>query len=556
MVETVNSCPHEPMNEEKLRNDMNSFIRRLPSSRGTKRRIWAVTATGILLAIFAALYLGTQTDMLSQWQSRDTIVQLRELPLGQVKIRGVVSYVDSVNNRFWLQDETGAIVINLDPKLVDAHFGDLLVVQMRKAYTYDPTVGISSLGLTDFKVERKQRNAPLPSPAKGDLQTLSEEAKTGIRVKVEGVVHSVSAKGSGLLQVYIGDKGREIQAIVPGDPLRFAQQPNTRVRITGVLEVLLDIGGSPASELVWVQSASDLQTISSAPTLTSVSTIRSIYANSKQISADMVRVRGNVLYQETADSLILEDEWGALACQFQKPVQFAPGTAIEVRGFLKRDGLRIDLIHATPTTIATDEPSRPKNPITTISAVKVLPESAVRTAPPVRVTGVITYMDSVYRQFFLQDSTGGIFLKYAGTPLQLEVGEKITVIGMASEGDFAPVIVAPKFVAVGRAPMPKPVPLTMRAEFGVLDSLYGEVEGVVHPAREIQMPNHSTFFLYTALGPVYIDFNQNEIQKNLIATLQDATVRVRGVVGEMFNSRRQLIGVQMSIASAKDIEVI
>ncbi len=64
-----------------------------------------------IIATLALVYIGTQTDFRYQWQSRNTIAELRELPLGQVKVRGVVTYVDYANRRFWLQDETGAIAV-------------------------------------------------------------------------------------------------------------------------------------------------------------------------------------------------------------------------------------------------------------------------------------------------------------------------------------------------------------------------------------------------------------------------------------------------------------
>ena len=524
----------------------------------TANRLWLATALLCLLVSIGTSYVGTPTQMKYRWQKRNMIVELRELPIGQVRVRGVVTYVDHANKRFWLQDETGAIVINQDSELADVRFGDALLVEMKKTHAYDPAIGVSSLALTDFRVNRSQRNASLPTAENASIATLSEEAKTGIRVTIEGVVHDASANVNGLAQVYLGDKGHEVQAFVPGDPLHFAKWINSRVRITGVLEVLLDQGGSPSSELIWVQNAADLQTISSAPSFTPVSTIRSIYAENKRISADMVRVRGRVLYQEAPDLLVMEDEWGAIACHLQQPVEIARGSAVEARGFLTRDGLRIDLMHVTTTEINGDVQlaSSPLSPVTTIAGIRALAESVIRTAPPVRVTGVITYMDPVYRQFFLQDSTAGIFLKYSGTPVSLYRGERITVTGLAGEGDFAPVIVAPKFAARGPAPLPRPIPLTMQAEFGALDSMYGEVEGVVHPARERQDPRYTTFYLYTALGPVHTDLNRDGTQGNFIDDLQDASVRVRGVVGEVFNSRKQLIGLHMSIPSTKDIEVI
>ena len=494
-----------------------------------------------------------------QWQSRNTIAELRELPLGQVKIRGVVTFVDYPNKRFWMQDESGAIAINQDPGLIDARQGDVVFVEMKKTHAYDPTFGLPSLGLSDFKVNRRVRNAPLPVPEKAAIPTLSQKAKTGIRVTVEGVVHGAHPDGTGIVQLSLGDEGQEVQVFVPGDPHNFAQWLNARVRITGVLEVLLDGGGSPTSEIIWAQNATDLEKISNAPPSAEESSVRTLYADKNQISAHSVRLRGRVLYQRTPDQLLVEDESGVVSCGLEQPGNFAAGTPVEVLGFLKKDGLRIDLVHAAVTPIlAHDLPQFPsKSAVTTIAGVRALSGSIIRTAPPVKVTGVVTYVNTLYRQLFLQDSTGGIFVKYPDTPVELYQGEKITVTGLANEGDFAPVIVAPKFTSLGPASLPTPALMNMRAETGVLDSLYSQFEGIVHPTRgKPYSTKQTTFDLYTSFGPVHVGVMEHPTQDNFMADLQDATVRVRGVAGEVFNSRKQLVGLQLAVQNMKGIEVI
>jgi len=519
---------------------------------------WVLTLTGIVvIATLGAAYIHTHTDLRYQWRGRNSIVELRELPIGQVKLRGVVTYVDYANRRFWLQDETGAIAVNQDPRLADTLLGDAIELDMRKTRPYDPVAGLPSVGLVDFKVNRIRSDAPLPVPAKVAIPNLSQEANTGIRVTIEGVVHGASDKGNGLVQLVLGDQEQEVQAFVPGEPRRFAQLRNARIRITGVLEVLQDEGWSRTAGSIWVQNANDIERVSDAQPAKQDATIRSLYATDEHIGPHSVRLRGRVLYQETPELLIVEDEWGAITCSLEQPSKFTPGTQIEVIGFIKRNGLRVDLVHSDVRTVPADKQVfSPRRLITDIASVRALSEQIIRTAPPVKVTGVITYLDPDLRQLFLQDSTAGIFLKYAGTPVSLHQGQRITVSGMANDGDFAPVIVAPKFESMGAAPLPKPVRMNMRAKFGMLDSLYGRVEGIVHPIREKQYPKHTTFYLYTDVGPVHVDVALNGAQNNVLANLQDATVRARGVVGEIFNSRKQLIGLQLTISNLKDIEMI
>ncbi len=127
---------------------------------------------------------------------------------------------------------------------------------MRKTHPYNPTVGLPSLGLSGFRVNRSRRKAPLPIPATAAIPNLSQQAKTGIRVTVEGVVHNALANRSGNVQLSSGMKERS-PGIRPRDPHDFARWLNARVQITGVLEVLLDGGGSPTSEIIWAQDATE-----------------------------------------------------------------------------------------------------------------------------------------------------------------------------------------------------------------------------------------------------------------------------------------------------------
>ena len=528
----------------------------IPSTRDAR---WALLFVGLaVMGVLAVAYVGTQTDWRYQWQSRNTIAELRELPLGHVKIRGVVTYVDSANQRFWVQDETGAIAVDKDPGSAGMHFGDVVLVQTTKTHAYDPALGVPSLGLTDFRIDRNAGRLPLPVPATAVIPALSEAAKTGIRVTVEGVVQGAIAKGGGLVRVDLGAGGKQVEAIVPGNPGHFVNWLNARVRITGVLEVLLDEGGSPTSELIWAQKAADIQKISDPPPSTEASTIRSLYADRNHISAHRVLLRGIVLYQETPERLIVEDQWGTIGCDLDQPGRYNPGTPMEVRGFLQQDGLAINLIHTAAAPLLLNGPRQKfaNDRPTTIASVRALSEDIIRTAPPVKVAGVVTYVNTVYRQLFLQDSTAGIFIKYAGTPTSLHQGEKITVTGLANGGDFAPAIVAPKFVSLGPAHLPKPVPMTARAKTGVMDSLYGQVEGVVHPRQGKRYVKQQTSFdLDTTLGPVHVGVMQPPSPETM-ANLQDATARVRGVVGEVFNSRKQFVGLQLAVSDMSGIEVI
>ncbi|HLH07989.1 MAG TPA: EAL domain-containing protein [Terriglobales bacterium] len=524
----------------------------------SKRRVWIAIAIFCSFALLATFWLSVYSGLEFPWQKHDTIIDLQELPLRQVRLRGVVTYVDNDRKRLWLQDETGALGIDIDPIRSNVHFGEMVRVEAEKAHAYDPNTGFSSLGLTNIKIKELKSQSRLPIPISAAIPTLFEQAKNGIRVDVTGVIHGAIPNGNGRVKLYLGDGGREVEAFVPGDWRQFAKWLNATVRITGVLEVLLDEGGSPRSQLIWAQNSTDVAKISDAPIAAPSSSIRSLYATRKNISSHLVRLSGRVLQQETAKLILIEDQWGTVRCTLENAAEFAAGTPIDVTGFPLEDGLRIDLAHAVATQTAPHDLKLSPQPTRTetIADVRNFDEEVVATAPPVTITGTITYVDTEWRQLFIQDSTGGIFVKYAGSATPLFQGERIRVLGLVNPGDFAPVIVAPKFTLLTTAPLPKPIPMTLRAASGVLDSRYAQVEGVVHPLRGRQNPRHLTFDLYTSLGPVHVTLSPDASQSNKIQMLEDATVRVRGVVAELFNSRKQLIGLTVSVSSLSDIDIL
>ncbi len=534
---------------------MNSLENRLVGKIGSKGRRWGVVALVGLFAGAGATYVYRNSELIDKWQGRNTIVELKEVPQGVIETRGVVTYLDREKKRFWLQDETGAVEIDQDPVGAGVKFGETVLVRMRKTHAYDAVAGAASMGLRDFKVERARRKLPMPVPVAGAISTLSDVAKNGIRVKAEGVVHGVSARGDGKVAVEVGDEGSEVEAVVPGVPGDFASWVDVTVRVTGALEILLDKNGIPTSELIWTENPTDLVKTVDAPAAGAMTTIRALYAENEHIGAHAVRLRGRVLYQEARDQLLVEDESAAIGCRLETSGFFAPGAAVEVVGFAKRDGLRVDLSHTVAKTISNDEVPewRGLAGTTTIADLRATSEGILRTMPPVKVTGVITWITPDYRQFFLQDATAGIFVKYAATPVSLYPGEKITAIGLAKPGDFAPVIVAPKFQSLGTAALPVPKQMDQQARFGVLDSLYSEAVGVVHPRQgELQ----TLFDLYTSIGPIHVGVMHHAAGDDVMSGLQDATVRVRGVAGEVFNSRGQLVGLQMALDDMKGIEVI
>ncbi|HEX4312014.1 MAG TPA: EAL domain-containing protein [Acidobacteriaceae bacterium] len=478
-----------------------------------------------------------------------------------VHLVGVVTYVDDVGRRFWIEDETGAMPVAIQPGQAATHVGESLSIDATKSAHYDRLQGPISMRLQKIAIHPTAAHVHLPQPFPVTLANFPTPEKNGVRVQVTAVVREARLDGNGRAHLSIGESGPEVDVVVAKPTSDYTKLVDSRIRIVGLPEQVRTPQGAVALNQLWVSSGHDLGIEEGAPERVPLVSVRTLYT-SYGGNGHRVRIRGRV-GASTNDSLLLEDRWGATECRLAEQNGLKTGSAVEVVGFSTRSGLRFDLAHARATQISADQledgnaPIPP--PLTSVRAVRDLRASEAARALPAKITGVITYIDSQWGQIFFQDGTGGIYLKYSGDHPELNVGTRVTLTGITNAGDFAPVVLAPKFHVEGTAALPAAVPVTLsEAAAGALDSHYVSIEGVVHPMRMGEDWNHTslTFNLLTALGPVHVSTSPVFPDLEHARSLEDATVRVRGVFGTVFNSRRQLIGYQMVVETRSDIDVI
>jgi diguanylate cyclase (GGDEF)-like protein len=489
------------------------------------------------------------------------IQELREITVGaRVHLLGVVTYADSPQNRFWIQDETGAVAIGVNPARAGVYVGETVSVGATKTARYDPLRGPNSVGLKDFRISAARVQVKLPPPFAISVDDFPTPERNGVRVRVNAIVRAAKLDGVGRGTMRIAGSGFEVGMIVakPGDGL--ARLVDAEIRITGVPEEERDSQGGVVSQILWVPSIDDVQVVRAAPDTSPLDTIRTLYVDQPKGLWHRVRIRGRVA-AAFPNSLSISDRWGAIECQVSQPHALKPGTAVEATGFPSRDGLRIDLKYAVARAIPDDAADRggPAPPVLrTIKSVRELTPARAATGLPVRVRGVITFVDPIWQQLYLQDATEGIYVKYSGVP-NLEAGTRVTLAGISGAGAFAPVIVAPHIRMEGAAPLPVPYPATAAAAAsGVLDSRYVSVEGVVHPLKFGDNPHHRvvTFDLETAAGRLHVSTAPTFADRLHAENLDDAGVRIRGVFETIYNSRRQILGDQLQVAAPSDIEVL
>jgi hypothetical protein len=135
------------------------------------------------------------------------------------------------------------------------------------------------------------------------------------------------------------------------------------------------------------------------------------------------------------------------------------------------------MLFVTRSLTAADTPGEP---LTNAAAVLSLTAEQAGQRLSVSVTGIVTAAEPDWNgQFFVQDSTGGIFVEnlsaHAPRP-----GDRIRVSGVSHPGAFAPIISEPRWEVLGTSPLPEPQAVTIETlETGVEDGQRVEISGVV-----------------------------------------------------------------------------
>ncbi len=511
---------------------------------------------------------GLLCSALWQWSAlsrHNPIQELQDLPVNSpVRLIGAVTYIDEPGRRFWIEDETGAIPISVDPVQAGVRVGENVSIDATKTARYERLQGPVSVELQRIRIQPTTARVKLPEPFPVALANFPTVEKNGIRVQTTAVVRDAALDANGRAHFSIADGGREVEAVIAKPDSDYTNLIDSRIRIVGLPEQVRTPQGAVVVNEMWVPSDHDLQIEEAAPAQAPLYSVRSLYRDKFAGRGHRIRIRGRVA-AATPDSILLEDRWGATECHLAIAHLVKTGSAVEVEGFPSRDGLRIELFHAATTALPAaqiddgSEPEQDASPLETVRAIRDLPASQAAQALPVRATGVITYIDPQWRQLFFQDSTGGIYVKYSGDHPELAVGSRTIMTGITNAGDFAPVVVAPKFLAAGVAALPAAVPVTLeKAAAGALDAQYVSIEGIVHPMKFGEESTHSslTFELLTPVGQVHVYTSPYFPGLDRSRSLEDARVRIRGVFGTVFNSRRQLVGYQLVVENRSDIDVI
>ena len=213
-------------------------------------------------------------------------------------------------------------------------------------------------------------------------------------------------------------------------------------------------------------------------------------------------------------------------------------------------------IHVNSSPLANPEPLPPQKAVPALrSAAQVRALRSVSGVVRVKLRGIVSYYDPEFHIMFFQDRTAGVFVLVPGFA-PVRQGDLADVEGVADLSGFAPMVAEARFHVLGKASLPDPSPVSLLDLFsGRLDSQRVAVEGTVQSV--VRLDNLSHFEMEVAAGlyryRVHVCYPSS---KPLPMNLIDATVRIRGVAGSVFNSMGQLAGVVLYAPDLRSIDVL
>ena len=196
--------------------------------------------------------------------------------------------------------------------------------------------------------------------------------------------------------------------------------------------------------------------------------------------------------------------------------------------------------------------------LTTTRAAHQLTIAEAKRAYPVLLHAVVTYYDPYIDPrrpaFFVEDSTGGVFVALSVTPaVPLKIGELVEVKGTSGAGDFAPIVENARARVIGESRLPSVAPRVSFTQLltGAEDGQWVEIEGMVHSIED----NGNNVALNLALADGSIAATTVKEPGADYAALIDARISLRGNAAPSFNHQWQMTGAHLLFPGLATLKV-
>ena len=458
------------------------------------------------------------------------------------------------------REETYPLRVEVEVVFLDPDYGSLIVHDHGKPYRTNINNKIARLKVgarylaegqirpASKSFSDKLRFTQLPDlPAKAPLQTkdfISNPAQAeGQIVQIEGYVQ-YQYKGDArhpYIALYTDNTVFDCRFYKP-DGIDVPDLRDKLVRFTGVLSMgnqqpgqvvkIFILGNGPDSMQVIGELSDELRfneknstPIEQLPRLT---------------GGGPVKISGIVHAVDPTKSITIRDNTGMIKAFTPQRRVVKPGDSVDVIGLPVINGAEWTLLNGF---YRTSTPSNEKLESTALRlAERVLllrPEEAAE-GRPIKLIGVVTYIDTVARYFYLQDPSGGIYVgMHPGLALPTRVGAFVEVEGVTTAGSFTPAAMAQTINQNKLSTLPIARPITYeQAMTGSEASQWVELQGYLRAATE---ENDSiALTLATSSGEFRVKLSkQNKLSE--MTQLIGANVRAIGVCAVEANERRELV---------------
>jgi diguanylate cyclase (GGDEF)-like protein len=484
--------------------------------------------------------------------------QVRQLTAAQVRlgvpvrIRGILTYFDGISSYCFVQDATGGIRVGLAPGEIPPANGWRVEVAGLAAS------GGEAPAMMEARVSALGADS-LPPAIRLSPSQLRDPLYEYKRVAVSGVVQSVGSERPGIVTLGVRAERTTVWAKVPASNVVVNEDStDAEVRVSGVLAESLDANPGGANPTLWISDLSSLETTRprTPPVELPFSRIHSLFSlGPAGAPAHRVRIRG-APYEPIQGGLAVVDEGVEISVRLGP---FAPdpnATVLDLAGFLEWEHGRPVLDRAVfvdDVKVADRDQAPASGPaLTTALAVHRLPVSLAQRAYPVHLRAVVTYYDPGDHLLFVQDSSDGIFVEPSDKEtVSLKAGDDVEITGQTT-ADFAPDVAKARIKVLGHPGLPTPkIGRFGSANWGREDCHWIELEGVVQRVAQGRVDTLLT-----------LAWGKNSYKAHVLAPaeslarLLDADVKVSGVCGALFNTRHQMLGIQMFVPGADCIRVL
>ena len=185
------------------------------------------------------------------------------------------------------------------------------------------------------------------------------------------------------------------------------------------------------------------------------------------------------------------------------------------------------------------------------------PEEAERHYP-VHLHGIVLYYDQAnYRDLIIQDATSGIYIDHtAQRGYRLTAGDLVEVTGCTAAGGFSPEVIVSNLLVTGHEPLPPVREVSYeRLASGVEEAQWVKIRGIIRSASWPASPDRGTLWLDLMTSGGRVKARVGQCDPTVIGPLVDCEVSLSGVCTPVFNRRRQLLDVWLSVPGAEQIHI-